>query len=75
MRKMISRIGSKDPKALMMLGMVFMVIGQMWPRYLPVTGGLGEDAIDGLRGVFMGVSIGLLLWSVWLNGRQRRGKN
>lgn len=72
---MISRIGSKDPKALMMMGMVFMVIGQSWPRYLPVTGGLSEDAIDGLRGVFMGLSIGLLLWSVWLNGRQRRGKN
>ena len=71
---MISRIGSKDPKALMMMGMVFMVIGQVWPRYLPVAGGLGEDAVDGLRGVFMGLAIGLLLWSVLLTGRLRRGK-
>ena len=71
---MISRMGSKDPKPLMMMGMVFMVIGQSWPRYLPVTGGLSGDAIDGLRGVFMGLSIGLLLWSVALNGRLRRGK-
>jgi hypothetical protein len=71
---MILRIGSKDPKPLMMMGMVFMVIGQVWPRYVPVTGGLGEDAVDGLRGVFLGLSIGLMLWSVWLNGRLRRGK-
>jgi hypothetical protein len=71
---MILRIGSKDPKPLMMMGMVFMVIGQVWPRYVPVTGGLGEEAVDGLRGVFLGLSIGLMLWSVWLNGRLRRGK-
>jgi hypothetical protein len=71
---MILRIASRDPKALMMMGMVFMVLGQMW-RFLPVTGRLSEDAVDGLRGVFLGLSIGLLLWSVWLNGRQRRGKN
>jgi hypothetical protein len=70
---MISRIGSKDPKALMMIGMVFMVLGQLW-RFMPVTGGMSEDAIDAIRGVFLGLSIGLLLWSVWLNGRQRRGK-
>jgi hypothetical protein len=72
---MILRIGSKDPKPLMMTGLVLLVIGQVWPRYVPVTGGLGEDAIDGLRGVFLGLSIGLMLWSVWLNGRLRRGKN
>jgi hypothetical protein len=54
--------------------MVFMVIGQVWPRYVPVTGGLSENAVDGLRGVFLGLSIGLLLWSALLNGRLRRGK-
>ena len=70
---MISRIGSKDPKALMMIGMVFMLLGQLW-RFMPVTGGMSEDAIDAIRGVLLGISIGLLLWSVWLNGRQRRGK-
>jgi hypothetical protein len=70
---MILRIGSKDPKALMMMGMVFMVLGQMW-RFVPASAGLSEDAVDGLRGVFLGLSIGLLLWSTWLNGRHRRGK-
>jgi hypothetical protein len=70
---MFLRIGSKDPKALMMMGMVFMVLGQLW-RFVPASAGLGEDAVDGLRGVFLGLSIGLLLWSVWLNGRMRRGK-
>jgi hypothetical protein len=70
---MILRIAAKDPKALMMMGMAFMVLGQLW-RFVPVTGGLSEDAIDGLRGLFLGLSIGLLLWSVLLNGRLRRGK-
>jgi hypothetical protein len=70
---MILRLGSKDPKALMMVGMAFMVLGQLW-RFVPVTGGLSEDAIDAIRGVFLGLSIGLLLWSAWLNGRLRRGK-
>jgi len=71
---MILRIGSRDPKSIMMMGMAFMVAGQMWPRFLPVTGGLSEDAVDALRGTLLGVSFGLLLWSVWLNGRLRRGK-
>jgi hypothetical protein len=57
----------------MMMGMVFMVIGQLW-RFVPVTGGLSEDAVDAIRGVFLGLSIGLLLWSTWLTGRARRGK-
>jgi hypothetical protein len=70
---MILRLGSKDPKALMMMGMAFMVLGQLW-RFVPVTGGLNEDAVDAIRGVFLGLSIGLLLWSAWLNGRLRRGK-
>jgi hypothetical protein len=70
---MILRIASKDPKALMMMGMGFMVLAQLW-RFVPVSAGLSEDAVDGLRGVFLGLSIGLLLWSALLNGRMRRGK-
>ena len=70
---MIVRTGSRDPKALMRIGMVCLLIALVWPRFLPVTGGLGGDAIDGLRGLFLGLSIGLNLWAVRLGARLRRG--
>jgi hypothetical protein len=69
---MILRNHVKDPKQLMMAGMVFIALGLAWPRFLPVTGGLGPDKIDGMRGVLMGLGIGLNLWAAMLGGRLRR---
>lgn len=63
----------KNPKAMMMAGMAALVLALAWPRFLPVTGGLGSDAVDGLRGVLIGVSIGLNLWAARLGGMKRRG--
>jgi hypothetical protein len=70
---MILRSHAKDPKQLMMLGMAFLVPALLWPRFVPLTGNLGTDAIDGIRGVLIGMSIALNLWSARLVGRQRRG--
>jgi len=70
---MILRSHAKDPKQLMMLGMAFLVPALLWPRFVPLTGNLGSDAIDGIRGVLIGMSIALNLWSARLVGRQRRG--
>ena len=69
---MISRIGSKDPKALMVMGMAFMVLGRWEIRAGYGRLERGRGRCDPRR--FLGLSIGLLLWSVWLNGRIRRGK-
>jgi len=52
--------------------MFFLAIALAWPRFLPVAGNLGPDAIDGVRGLLMGLAIGLNLWAVILGSRQRR---
>ena len=65
-----------DPKPVLAIGMVFLALAFAWPRLLPVTGNLGTDAIDGIRGLLMGLAIGLILWSVLLSSRLRRaGRN
>jgi hypothetical protein len=73
----LAKIGYKkkldNPKPLMMLGLVFLALGQAWPRLLPVTGNLGPDWIDGIKGLLMGIAMGLLGWSVILNKRLRAG--
>ena len=62
------------PKPLLAMGMVFLALAAAWPRLLPVTGNLGTDAIDGIRGLLMGLAIGLILWSVLLSSRLRRAR-
>ena len=68
---MILKKRARDPKPIMMMGMAFLVAWNLWPRYVSVTGGLGPDAVDGARGVLLGLSIGLNLWAVRLRGRLR----
>lgn len=68
---MIIRNGTRDPGTLMRIGMVCLLLALVWPRFLPVTGGLGGGAIDGARGVLLGLAIGLNLWAVRLRARLR----
>jgi hypothetical protein len=71
---MILRNHAKDPRQIMMMGMVFLALGLAWPRFLPVTGNLGPDAIDVMRGVLTGLGIGLNLWAAALGARLRHGR-
>ena len=61
-----------DPKPLLRIGTLFLGLALAWPKFVPVTGNLGPDAIDGLKGLLMGIGFGLLAWSVILNKRLRR---
>ena len=70
--RMIWKKPIDDPKPLLKIGMLFLAISQAWPRLLPVTGSLGPDAIDGIKGLLMGIALGLLAWSVILTKRLRR---
>jgi hypothetical protein len=57
----------------MRIGMLCLLIALVWPRFLPVTAGLSGDMIDGMRGVLIGLSIGLNLWALRLGVSLRRG--
>jgi hypothetical protein len=72
--KIILRKPVANPKPVMMIGLVFLALGQAWPRLLPVTGNLGPDAVDGIKGLLMGVAFGVLAWSIILNKRLRTGR-
>jgi hypothetical protein len=73
--RMIFKGPIENPKPLVKTGMAFLALSSAWPRLLPVTGNLGTDAIDGIRGVLMGVGFGLMCWAAALIGRQRRARN
>jgi hypothetical protein len=73
--KMIFKGPIENPKPLVKTGMALLALSSAWPRLLPVTGNLGTDAIDGIRGVLMGVGFGLMCWAAALIGRQRRARN
>ncbi len=63
----------KSPRPLICVGMVFLILFNAWPRLIPLTAGLGEDWIDGIRGTLLGIAAGLIIWAATLAGRQRRG--
>ncbi|HEY8833168.1 MAG TPA: hypothetical protein VIM21_11760 [Gemmatimonadaceae bacterium] len=72
--KMIYGKQIENSKALMRIGFLFLGLGLAWPKFLPLTGNLDQDAIDGIRGLLLGLGIGLALWSAMLTGRQRRAR-
>lgn len=63
----------KSPRTLICVGMVFLILFNAWPRLIPLTAGLGEDWIDGIRGLLLGLAAGIIIRAVVLTGRQRRG--
>lgn len=69
--KMFFKKPIDDPKPLMRFGMLFLGIALAWPKLLPLTGNLGPDVVDGLKGLLMGIGFGLLGWSAVLNKRLR----
>ncbi|MFL5487693.1 MAG: hypothetical protein ACJ8AJ_04330 [Gemmatimonadaceae bacterium] len=69
---MILRSKSIDPKKLMLIGSSFLVVA-IASRVIHPTFGFGDDALDFVNGMFIGISIGVNLWAALLFGRQRRG--
>lgn len=66
----------KDPKTIVCIGMMFLVIGIVWPMFFHPATKFGQDLLDASRGLLFGLSIGLNLLSAWLAARQRRcGRN
>jgi hypothetical protein len=70
--KMIFKKEIRDPKLLMKIGMLCLAISIAWPRLVPLTGRLGSDAVDGIKGLLLGLSLGLFFWAGRLGGFGRR---
>ena len=48
----------------MRVGMLFLLLASLSRRFLHPNAVMGEDLTDGVTGLFYGLAIGLLLWSV-----------
>jgi hypothetical protein len=68
---MILRNRRRDPKALVSLGMLALAISIAWPHFIPVGTRISEDLVDGVKGVFLGIALGLLIWGAKLGGFNR----
>lgn len=55
-----------------MVGLVLLVVANLANHFLQPGPWLSADALDGLRGLLMGIAIGTLLLGVWRQGREAR---
>lgn len=56
----------RSPRNIMRVGMALLAVALIAQRFVHPASALGEDAADGIRGLFIGLSIGLNLWAVRL---------
>ena len=69
---MLLKNAEKDPKVIIKIGMGFILVFFLMnflPRFTPIK---ENDLYDGVHGVMLGISIGLLGWGTYLNGKRRR---
>jgi hypothetical protein len=67
--KMVFTKQQMDSKPLFRIGALILAIALVWPRFVPITGSLSSDAIDGIRGFLIGVSLALNIWALWRHNR------
>lgn len=73
--RMFAKKGVMDSRPVVATGMLFLAISIAWPRMIPLTGSLSEDAVDLVKGLLLGLSLGFLIWGLSLGGLRRRGDN
>jgi hypothetical protein len=67
--------GKKNPKALMVMGMSFLVVATLWSNAPIFSRHFTPYWNHGFQGFFYGLSIALNLCSVLLASRQHRNRN
>ncbi len=67
---MIFRDRTTNPVFLMRIGMLFLVFASLWVRLVHPTARFSDGIVDGVSGLLYGISIGLLMLSVWRRGRR-----
>ena len=63
----------KNSALMIRIGMACLILFFIWPRFWNPMPHLSLDWVDGLRGVLLGIAIGLTLLAALLNGRRRFG--
>jgi hypothetical protein len=63
-----------DPKKLLAIGMLCLVLAVLWGNFPGLLGSLGPGWSHFLRGLLFGISIGLNLMSLRLAARQRQNR-
>jgi hypothetical protein len=66
---------SKNTTALIAMGMMFLVVAFLFPMILHPATQMGKNLAEGIRGLLVGLSIGINLFSVILAKRQGRWGN
>ncbi|HEX4824271.1 MAG TPA: hypothetical protein VFV19_08140 [Candidatus Polarisedimenticolaceae bacterium] len=62
----------QNPRTIFRLAMASLLVMLVWPRVVGPFLKLGTDWSDGLRGLFLGLTIGLLFVSMRLKSRGQR---
>lgn len=60
----------KDPSVLLRVGMLFLVLASLWPRFVRPTAHFSAGFVDAVGGLLYGVSIGCLVLSISRNRRR-----
>ena len=68
---MILRRTASDPRRIVRLGSVFLIVASLEKLFLHRAPALSPDLADGLVGLFYGLAIGTLLLGLWM-GRKAR---
>jgi len=67
--------GEKDPRILIRLGSICLLLFFVM-RLLPhPTSSFGDGLFDGVRGALIGAGSALMLWAAYLNGKRRRARS
>ena len=72
--KRLFRNETQNPKLVVRIGMLFLAISIAWPRIVPVTGNLSPDAVDGIKGMLLGIALGLMILAAKHGAFRRPGR-
>jgi hypothetical protein len=62
------------PAGMIPIGMMFLVLGILWPMLIHPVGQVSRNWSEAVRGMLFGISIGVNLWSCWMVRRARRSE-
>ncbi|HEY4670762.1 MAG TPA: hypothetical protein VIG78_01750 [Gemmatimonadaceae bacterium] len=69
---MLFRNGEKDPRVMIRIGSVLLLIFFGMKLVPHPTSSFADGVFDGVSGMMLGAAGSLMLWAAYLNGKRRR---